>query len=269
MIFFCRSPCPGRQGRHSAGGKLRFGGRQLRLKPTSGLRSARQHARAIQHPQPFGHEPRWYAADEAASPLVGPSAESRDPGTIGYLTIFSSIVVPRTLGSTLLMLNYRTFLAPFLVVAAIIGLTVIPSVVHGAIDNEVGISGMDGVERFDAFSKSFVVEQTGYANMAVVRVDAGQVWEVRTARATNCSARPTTLSFKIVDQDGTTFMTMPEGASPVLVPAGGTLSWSGNIVVPAGWSVVAEWHELDASGCLNNAQVTSLVLAGAATDDTP
>lgn len=167
------------------------------------------------------------------------------------------------------MFNHRTFLAPLLVVAVAIGLIVIPSVVHGAIDNEVELTGMERVERFDAFSKSFVVDQVGYANMSVVRVDAGQVWEVRTTRATNCSAQPSTLSFKIVDQDGTTFITMPEGASPILVPAGGTLSWSGNIVVPAGWSVVAEWHDLDASGCANDAQVTSLVLTGAATDNSP
>lgn len=175
----------------------------------------------------------------------------------------------RTAIPTSPMANHRKVLAPLLIAAAALGLIVVPSVVHGAIDNEVAATGLDGVVGFDAFSKSFVVDQPGYANMAVVEVEAGQFWEVRTARATNCGESPQTMSFKIVDQDGTTFMSMPEGASPVLVSAGGTLSWSGNVLIPAGWSVVAEWHELDGSGCTNNAQVTSLVLAGAATDASP
>lgn len=152
-----------------------------------------------------------------------------------------------------------------LTLALACGLIALPSLAHGAIDNEVAVRGIGsapGFEAtgFDAFSKSFVVEQTGYANMAVVTVPEGELWEVRTARATNCSDGPQSMSFKITDQDGTTFMTMPTGASPVLVPAGGTLSWSGEIIVPADWSVYAEWHDLDGSGCTNNAQVTSLVV---------
>lgn len=153
-----------------------------------------------------------------------------------------------------------------LTLALAVGLLVVPSLAHGAIDNEVAIRGYQsgglasGVTGFDSFSKSFVVEQLGYANMAVVTVPEGDLWEVRTARATNCSDEPQALSFKITDQDGTTFMSMPEGPTPVMVPPGGTLSWSGEIVIPASWRVYAEWHDLDGSGCTNNAQVTSLVV---------
>ncbi|MFT7597759.1 MAG: hypothetical protein ACI8TP_000679 [Acidimicrobiales bacterium] len=158
--------------------------------------------------------------------------------------------------------RFSTFSRWLLMAIAAIGLVLVPSLAHGAIDNEATVTGMADVPGFDAFSKSFVVEQTGYANMAVVTVEDGELWEVRTARASNCGGTAQAMSFKITDQDGTTYMSMPEGITPIVIPAGETLSWSGRIVVPAGWSVRAEWHDLDASGCTNNAQVTSLVLDG-------
>lgn len=143
--------------------------------------------------------------------------------------------------------------------AMMAGLAMTPTLVGAAISNEVGFSGGDRVAGFDSFSKSFVVNQTGYGNMNIITVPNGEVWELQSLRVTNCSDQAQRVSGKVTDQDGFTYIALPE-VGPIEVPAGGVYSWQGSLMIPAGWRVYAEWFDLDGSGCKNNAQTTALVL---------
>lgn len=89
-------------------------------------------------------------------------------------------------------------------------------------------------------------------------VPEGRLWRLQTLRAANGEDGPRPMQFLLADRDGTAHAVLSlSAANPVDVAAGGTLAWTGSVVVPAGWRVYATWAGMT-GGARCNWQYTAL-----------
>jgi hypothetical protein len=93
-------------------------------------------------------------------------------------------------------------------------------------------------------SKSFNTASAGDVNSSFA-VPAGTYWELRTLRAKNADTVAREIEFILVDQDGTTHASLSKsGTARNSIGAGATAAWDGYAVVPAGWTVRAQFYAL-------------------------